>query len=83
MKLLRKTVIVVLMISILIILLLPNRTPKIEGENSVAIIEKIKLGGLEQAILVRGKDISNPVLLFCMEDLVILRYHLLVNMKKS
>ncbi|OZV13262.1 hypothetical protein CIW83_05145 [Tissierella sp. P1] len=64
MKLLRKTVIVVLMISILIILLLPNRTPKIEGENSVAIIEKIKLGGLEQAILVRGKDISNPVLLF-------------------
>lgn len=43
MKLLRKTVIVVLMISILTILFLPNRTLKIEGENSVAVIEKIKL----------------------------------------
>ncbi|MBU5427579.1 alpha/beta hydrolase [Tissierella pigra] len=64
MKLLRKTVIVVLIISILIILFLPNRTPKIEGENSVAVIEKVKLGGLEQGILIRGKDISNPVLLF-------------------
>lgn len=64
MKMLRKTVIVTLMICILAILFLPNRTPKIKGENSVAVIEKIKLGGLEQAILIRGKDISNPILLF-------------------
>lgn len=64
MKLLRKTVIVILTICILIILFLPNRTPKIQGENSIAVIEKVKLGGLEQSILIRGKDIANPILLF-------------------
>ncbi|WP_313757838.1 alpha/beta hydrolase [Tissierella sp.] len=67
MKVLRKIVIYtigILMICILIILFLPNRTSKIKGENSVAVIEKVKLGGLEQGVLVRGRDISNPILLF-------------------
>lgn len=64
MKLFRKTVIVTLMLCILAILFLPNRTPKIKGESSIASIKKVKLGGLEQSILIRGRDISNPILLF-------------------
>lgn len=64
MKFLRKAAIVALMISILAILFLPSRTPKIKNENSVSVIENVKLGGLEQTILIRGKDISNPILLF-------------------
>ena len=32
--------------------------------NSVSIMEKIELGGLEQTIYIRGRDISKPVILF-------------------
>lgn len=59
-----KVIFAALIISLLIIMFLPSRTPKIEGKNSVASIHKIELGGLEQFIMVRGKDVHNPILLF-------------------
>lgn len=31
---------------------------------SIAVIEKQKIGGVEQALIIRGRDISNPVLLY-------------------
>lgn len=43
---------------------LPSRTPQIKGENSIASIQRLKLGGIDQFILIRGKDVSNPILLF-------------------
>lgn len=67
MKLIKKTLklsLVILIICLLLILFIPSRTPKIDGNNSVASIEKIELGGIDQYILIRGKDINNPILLY-------------------
>jgi alpha/beta hydrolase fold len=50
-----------------IFVLRPAYTPPItsaQGHVSVASLEKIKLGGVDQYILIRGRSVSNPVVLF-------------------
>ncbi|GIO05289.1 alpha/beta hydrolase [Brevibacillus reuszeri] len=55
---------------ILIVIWFPSWTPSIKDENgavipnSIAVLEQVELGGIEQSILIRGKDKSNPILLF-------------------
>jgi len=44
--------------------LVPAGTPALPGENSIASLERVSLGGFEQTILVRGQDRGNPVLLY-------------------
>jgi pimeloyl-ACP methyl ester carboxylesterase len=41
-----------------------GRTPSISGERAVASLEKLRLGGVDQWVLIRGHDRNNPVLLF-------------------
>jgi pimeloyl-ACP methyl ester carboxylesterase len=42
----------------------PGRTPAIHGPKSIASLERIRIGGADQYILIRGSDSSLPVLLF-------------------
>lgn len=49
--------------------ILPSRTPKIKNNgkvvpDSIAEIKKVKIGGVEQALLIRGNNKNNPVILF-------------------
>ncbi len=39
-------------------------TPPIAGPNSIASLEKVNLGGRDQWITIRGKDVNKPVLLY-------------------
>jgi pimeloyl-ACP methyl ester carboxylesterase len=42
----------------------PGRTPTINEPNGIASLERIRIGGVDQYILIRGNDSSLPVLLF-------------------
>jgi pimeloyl-ACP methyl ester carboxylesterase len=42
----------------------PGRTPAIHQPRSVASLERVRISGVDQYILVRGNDASLPVLLF-------------------
>jgi len=46
--------------------LLPERTPGIKstGGNAISKIDYIKIGGVEQCVLIRSANSSNPIILF-------------------
>ena len=64
------TIVPLAMISGIIVLIKNPRTPVFKDETgkkiagSVASLETLRLGGREQWILIRGKNVSNPLLLF-------------------
>ncbi|MFP3722575.1 alpha/beta hydrolase [Niallia circulans] len=49
---------------ILLILLFPTWTPKINGENSIAKLESIEINGTELEVMIRGNDRNNPIIIF-------------------
>lgn len=59
-----KIAIAIFITGLMVILFAPSRTPQIEGNNSVALIQKIELGGIDQYVMIRGSDMNNPILLF-------------------
>ena len=54
----------VLVIAVGVLALLPPRTRAIRGEESIAEIRSVELGGFQQAVLLRGNDRRNPILLY-------------------
>ncbi len=53
-----------LLLALLVWALLPARTAPIPGAASIAVLERVPLGGHEQTILIRGHDRAKPVLLY-------------------
>lgn len=41
-----------------------SHTPKIHNSNGISELRKIELGNVQQTILIRGKDRTNPILLY-------------------
>ena len=62
----RKLIIFSISISLfmLLILFFPTWTPKINGENSIAILESIEINGTELEVMIRGVDRNNPMIIF-------------------
>jgi pimeloyl-ACP methyl ester carboxylesterase len=62
--------VIVLATAVTYFLVRPDSTPSIRNpqgfltEASIAFLEKIEIGDMEQWILIRGEDISNPILLW-------------------
>jgi len=67
--LLSLVLVIVLGIFIFLYAVSPESTPEFKDEqgnvveNSVAKMERVKIGGIEQFILIRGKSVNNPILL--------------------
>lgn len=53
-----------ILIALMLVFFLPSRTPEIEGENSIATINSVEIGGIDQCVMIRGADVSKPILLF-------------------
>ncbi len=55
---------VIIFLIFLIIYFIPGYTSSIKAPGGIASLEKVKLGGTDQWILIRGVDITKPVILF-------------------
>ncbi|MGG3280510.1 alpha/beta hydrolase [Paenibacillus solani] len=42
----------------------PTWTPKIEGPNSISVLEQVEINGTGHELMIRGQDKSNPVVIF-------------------
>jgi len=55
----------VIIISILLLgLFRPTWTSNIKGDNSISVLEQVKINGTKQQIMIRGHDQNNPVIIY-------------------
>ncbi len=55
---------ILLLVFLVFRLFCPTWTPSIKGANSISELKKVAVNGTELAVMIRGVDKSNPVLLF-------------------
>ena len=55
---------IVTLLIVLVCIFFPTWTPKIDGEQSISILEQVDIKGTGHEILIRGVDSSNPIILF-------------------
>ncbi len=55
---------VILLVFMVVSLIRPTWTPKIEGENSISELRTVEIGGENIQIMIRGCDRNNPILVF-------------------
>ncbi len=53
-----------LLIAVYIVLKLIIFMPAVRGQNSITALETVKIGGVDQTMLIRGGDTGNPILLY-------------------
>ena len=58
------TIIVILILVVFVGRIITKEKYKVEGENSICESTYVDINGLEQYILIKGKDINNPVILW-------------------
>ena len=51
-------------IAVYIVLKLIMFMPAVRGKNSISTLETVKIGGIDQTMLIRGEDTGNPILLY-------------------
>lgn len=59
-----KIVSISITLMLIIALIFPTRTSKIDGDNSISELRQIEINGTNHEIMIRGKDRENPVILF-------------------
>ena len=63
-KRLIKYVGVFIIIILVIALIRPTWTSNIKGDNSISVLEQVKINGTKQQIMIRGRDQNNPVIIY-------------------
>lgn len=55
---------VFIIIILVIALFRPTWTSNIKGDNSISVLEQVKINGTKQQIMIRGRDQNNPVIIY-------------------
>jgi len=55
---------VIIIIILLLVLFRPTWTSNIKGDNSISVLEQVKINGTKQQIMIRGRDQNNPVIIY-------------------
>jgi pimeloyl-ACP methyl ester carboxylesterase len=82
-----KWVLSIFILFLLVECIRPTWTPNIKGEDSVSELSKVSINGTKLEVMVRGKDIDNPVIIFvhggpsCSEIPYIRKYQDLLEQK--